>query len=127
MNSNIIPAKTHSFIDYGTAASLLTLPFLFSGKKKGAETWIPVILGGGVLVQSLLTAYEGGAKKSLKMENHLKMDYLNGALMAASPFLFGFRKRSWLPHVALGLSELAIAYFTKPESKKKKKFFGLLG
>jgi hypothetical protein len=43
---------------------------------------------------------------------------MNGALLAAAPFLFGFRKKSWLPHVAMGLSELAVAFFSKPYPKR---------
>lgn len=125
MNTNIIPTKQHGYIDYLTAGSLLTLPFLFSGKHKGAETYLPVIMGGAVLLQSLLTDYEMGAKKKVDMKKHLQLDYIGGALMAASPFLFGFRKKSWMPHVAIGLSELAVAYFTK--EKPKKKLFGIFG
>ncbi|WP_017732305.1 SPW repeat domain-containing protein [Nafulsella turpanensis] len=125
MKTNLIPTKTHAYIDYMTAASLLTLPLIFSGKRKGVETYLPVALGAGALVQSLLTNYELGVKKKMSMKKHLQLDYMNGALMAASPFIFGFRKRSWFPHLAVGLSELAIAYFTKPQPKKK--FFGIFG
>ena len=123
MNTNVISTKTHGYIDYLTAGSLLTLPLLFGGKNKGAETYLPMLLGAGVLVQSLFTRYEPGVKKKLSMDNHLKLDYASGALMAAAPFLFGFRKKSWLPHVAIGLTELAVAYFTKPQPKKK--FLGI--
>ena len=125
MKTNIIPTKTHAYIDYLSAASLLTLPFVFSGKNKGVETYLPVAMGVGVLLQSLLTDYELGAKKKISMKKHLQLDYMNGALMAMSPFIFGFRKRSWMPHLAVGLSELAVAYFSK--SKPKKKLFGIFG
>lgn len=125
MNTNLIPTKAHGYIDYVTAASLMALPLIFSGKKKGAETYLPVLMGAGVLLQSLTTDYELGAKKSIKMQNHLKMDYLNGAIMAAAPFLLGFYKKRWVPHVIIGLSELAIAGLSK--KKKKKKLFGLFG
>lgn len=125
MNTNIIPTKTHGYIDYLAAASLLTLPFLFSGKKKGMETYLPAAMGAGVLVQSLFTNYELGARKKMSMKKHLQLDYMNGALLAMSPFLFGFRKRSWMPHLAVGLSEIAVAYFSKP--KPKKKLFGIFG
>lgn len=125
MNTNVIPTKTHGYIDYFAAASLLTLPLFFSGKNKGMETYLPMALGAGVLVQSLFTGYEMGVKKKMSMKNHLKLDYMNGALLAASPFLFGFRKKSWLPHVAMGLSELAVAYFSK--QKPKRKLWGFIG
>jgi hypothetical protein len=118
MNTNIIPSKTHAFIDYATAASLITLPLLFSSKKnRGMETYLPMIMGAGVIVQSLFTKYELGVKKKMSMPRHLQLDYINGALMAASPFLFGFRKKSWLPHLAVGLTELAVAYLSKPYAR----------
>jgi hypothetical protein len=123
MNTNVIPTKVHSYIDYLTAGSLLTLPLLFKRSNRGAETYLPILLGAGVLAQSLFTGYEGGVKKKLSMKDHLKLDYASGALMAAAPFIFGFRKKSWLPHVAIGLTELAVAYLTKPQPKKK--FLGI--
>lgn len=126
MNTNIIPPKTHAYIDYITAASLLTLPLVFGGKKKGAETYLPLAMGAGVLMQSLLTGYDSHQRKEkMNMDTHLKLDYAGGALLALSPFLFGFRKRSWAPHLLMGVSELAIALFTKP--KQKKKLFGIFG
>jgi hypothetical protein len=115
MNTNIIPTKLHGYIDYLTAGSLLVLPLLFSKRKTKAETIVPIAMGAFVLVQSLFTRYELGAKKKLDMKKHLRMDYANGTLMAASPFLLGFRKRSWVPHVAVGLSELIIAGLSKKD------------
>ncbi|AHM58461.1 hypothetical protein D770_00935 [Flammeovirgaceae bacterium 311] len=119
MNTNIIPSKTHAIIDYATAASLITLPLIFSSKKnRGMETYLPMIMGAGVLVQSFFTKYELGVKKKMSMPRHLQLDYINGALMAASPFLFGFRKKAWVPHLAVGLTELAITFFSKPYPRK---------
>lgn len=125
MKTDLIPTKQHAYIDYLTAGSLLTLPFLFSGKNRGAETYIPVLMGAVVLGQSLLTDYELGAKKAMKMKTHLQLDYVGGTLLALSPFLFGFRKKSWVPHLVMGMSELAIAYLTK--EKPRKKLFGIFG
>lgn len=113
----------HGYLDYVTAASLLAMPMFFKGKSKGAETYLPLAMGAGVLVQSLLTGYDSRKKEKLNMNTHLKMDYVGGTLLALSPFIFGFRKKTWAPHLAMGLSELAIAYFTKPKAKKK--FLGI--
>jgi hypothetical protein len=118
MKTEIIPTKIHGYIDYFAAASLMTLPLLFSGKKKGAETYFPIIMGAGALIQSLLTDYELGAKKVLNMKQHLTLDYMNGALMTVSPLLFGFYKRSWLPHLSVGLSEMAVAFLSKDDPQK---------
>lgn len=117
MNTYIIPSKPHAIIDYVTAASLMSLPLVLKKRNRGLETYLPMVLGAGVLVQSLFTRYELGVSKTMSMKRHLQLDYLQGALMAASPFLFGFRKKSWAPHLAVGLSELAVAFFSKPYSR----------
>jgi len=36
-----------------------------------------------------------------------------GAVLAASPWVFGFADVVWVPHVILGLTELAAAFVTK--------------
>ena len=72
----------------------------------GAETWIPVILGAGALVYSLLTDYELGVVRRIPMPVHLTLDLLSGLLLAVSPWLFGFSEFVWVPHLLLGLVEV---------------------
>ena len=74
------------------------------------------LAGGGALLYSLLTDYELGAVKLLPMPAHLAMDAASGVLLASSPWVFGFAKegpRYWLPHVAVGMTEMLAAATTK--------------
>lgn len=57
-----IPTRTHGMLDYLMGILLLIAPWVFGFAQGGAETWVPVILGAGVLLYSLFTNYEmGGA------------------------------------------------------------------
>lgn len=79
----------------------------------GAETWVPVIMGAGVIVYSLITNYEWGMIGILSMPLLLAMDVVGGVLLAASPWLFGFSERVWMPHLILGVAEIDAGMMTQ--------------
>lgn len=109
-----IPTRVHGVLDYLTAAVLIALPWAGGfGRDGGAATWLPVVLGAGVVVYSLLTDYEWGVRRVIPMPNHLLLDLAGGVLLAASPWLFGFADRVWVPHLAIGLFEIAAALTTQ--------------
>jgi hypothetical protein len=102
--------------DYGSAGLLLSAPFLFGYELDSPEAIVPMSLGGMTTIASLCTDYEMGAVPLISMKTHLTLDVMNGLLLAASPFLFGFAKRTWLPHVLLGLGEVMTALMTQTET-----------
>ena len=108
-----IETKTHGYLDYILGALLILAPWLFGFADGGAETWIPVILGAGAIVYSLMTDYELGASKMLSMRTHLNLDLVSGIFLAISPWLFGFADLVYLPHLLLGIFEIGAALMTK--------------
>src|SRR5688572_17969941 len=108
-----IGTKTHGYLDYIMGAFLIASPWIFDFNAGGAETWIPVVLGAGMIVYSLLTDYELGVSRQISMRTHLMLDLLGGALLAASPWLFGFADYVWEPHLFLGIAEMGAALCTK--------------
>src|SRR5215212_7468220 len=100
-----ITTKVHGMLDYPVGLLLLFAPNLFGFADAGeAAVWVPRLIGIVTLVQSFFTRYELGAVKALSMRMHLMNDYIAGAFLTASPFLFGFyrlEQRMWLPHVVL--------------------------
>jgi hypothetical protein len=75
--------------------------------------WIPIAAGVGMLGLSVLTAYEAGVWRMIPMPAHLTVDGMTGVLLAASPSLFGFVDVVLLPHLVLGLGEVAAALITQ--------------
>ncbi len=108
----IIPTKIHGVLDYLVGALLIAAPWLFDLAQGGAETWVPVALGASALVYSLLTDYEMGLVRKLPMPTHLTLDLLSGLLLAASPWIFGFADRVYLPHLVLGIFEIGASLLT---------------
>jgi hypothetical protein len=109
----IINTRVHGFMDYAMGLLLLLSPYLFGFATGGAKQWIPMMLGAAATVYSLLTAYELGAVKVIPMPVHLGLDLASGALLAASPWLFGFSDQVFWPHLLLGLIEIGTALMTQ--------------
>jgi hypothetical protein len=114
-----IPTRIHGMLDYLMGALLIAAPWIFGFNRGGAETWVPVILGAGVILYSLFTDYELGAIRKLSMGTHLMMDLIGGAFLAVSPWLFGFNDFVYLPHLILGLAEMGAAVFTQREPARQ--------
>jgi len=70
-------------------------------------------LGIGAILYSLITNYELGVVKTLSMPTHLWLDALSGVFLAASPWLFGFSDRVYLPHLLLGIFEIVASLVTQ--------------
>lgn len=107
-----LPTRTHGMLDYALGALLAALPWLGGFARGGAETWVCVVLGVGGAGYSLLTDYELGVARRIGMPVHLLLDAVGGALLAASPWIFGFDVVVWVPHVVVGLVEVALAAVT---------------
>lgn len=110
-----IPTRIHGILDYLMGAVLIAAPWILGFNRGGAETWVPVILGAGVIMYSLFTDYELGAVRKLSMSAHLMMDLIGGIILAVSPWLFGFSDFVYLPHLILGIAEIGAAIFTQRE------------
>lgn len=108
-----LPTRAHGYVDYLMGVLLIAAPWLLGFGRGGAETWVPVLLGAGVIIYSLCTDYETGVVKAIPMPTHLWLDGLGGALLAASPWLFGFNEHVWAPHLIFGLLEVGAALVTQ--------------
>ena len=106
-----LPTRMHGVLDYTVGALLIALPYLL-GLGSGPQSWVLQAVGAAVLVYSFFTEYELGVVKRLQMPYHLWLDGLSGVLLAVSPWLFGFDTEVWIPHVALGVFEMAAALVT---------------
>ena len=110
-----IPTKLHAPLDYVVGAVLIAGPWIFQYSDSTAATTISIVLGIGLIAYSLLTNYELGVWKVAPMAVHNLIDIVAGALLAASPWLFGFADNSanvWVPHVIVGLAAIFLGLTT---------------
>lgn len=108
-----IPTRVHGALDYLIGALLIVAPWIFGFSDAEVATWLPVILGAGLIAYSLLTDYELGVMRMIPMSVHLMLDLASGVLLAVSPWLFGFDNEVWIPHLIIGLLEIGAAVMTK--------------
>lgn len=112
----IVSPRQHGIIDYIYSLTLLAAPRLFGFRHQRLPATIARVFGAGALAMSLLTRYEFSVAKIIPLRIHLIADVISTVLLAASPFLFGFRRRRphvWLPHVLIGLISLPIPFLTR--------------
>lgn len=108
-----IPTRVHGMLDYLIGILLIAAPWLFDFADGGAEQWIPVALGAGLIVYSLLTNYELAVARIIPMPVHLGLDVVAGLFLAVSPWLFGFDDNVWIPHVVVGVVDILAALTTE--------------
>lgn len=109
-----IPTRIHGLLDYLVGVVLILAPWIFGfADTTAAAMWVPVILGAGVILYSLLTDYEWGLVHTIPMPIHLWLDGIGGLVLLLSPWLFGFADAVWVPHVILGIIEIGAAVTTQ--------------
>ncbi len=114
----VIPTSVHGALDYAASAFNLAAPSLLDLKDSPAASLMPRINGSAGVAYSLLTDYELGLVKAIPMPAHLALDAAKGALLASSPWLFGFANkgtRYWLPCVAVGTIDVLGALISKKQ------------
>ena len=111
-----IPTKFHAPLDYIVGAALIASPWIFSFSDTTAPTVLAVVLGIGLIAYSLFTNYELGVWKIAPMAVHNLIDIVAGALLAASPWLFGYSDEganAWVPFVVIGVAAVFLGLTTK--------------
>lgn len=109
----MISSKTHAILDYLVGLLLMAAPWLLGFADDTAATVIPVALGASTLVYSLFTNYEYALARMIPYRVHLTIDMIAGIVLLASPWLFGFSDRIYLPHVILGAFEIVAVLLSR--------------
>ncbi len=108
-----IPTRTHGVLDYVVGALLLVVPYILGFADGTAAQWVPQILGLVAIGGALMTDYELGVVRVIPMPVHLMIDIASGALLALSPWLFGFSDRVFWPHLIVGMMEIGAGLTTR--------------
>lgn len=111
-----IPTKLHAPLDYIVGAGLIAAPWIFQFSAHTTPTVLSIALGVGLIVYSLFTDYELGLWRRFPMAVHNLFDIGAGALLAVSPWLFGFADDGtnvWAPFVVVGIAAIGLGLTTK--------------
>ncbi len=108
-----ISTKVHGMIDYVAGILFIASPWLFGFADGGAAQWVPIVVGLATLATSLMTDYELGVMKVVSVPMHLTLDVIEGLLLIASPWLFGFADFAHWPHVIFGIMALGSGLMTR--------------
>ncbi len=120
-----VPTGIHAYFDYIGGIGLLAAPFVFGFYSVGGPAVIvPMVLGVGLILYSLLTNYELGIPglKFIPMVVHLVFDFVASAFLALSPFLFGFINKApnaWLPHIIAGVGVILLVLVSQTHYRQK--------
>lgn len=113
-----VPTRLHGVVDYGWGAALLLMPGLLRLPARSAAARTCQAAGLGAVAYAALTDYELGLVPALTMREHLALDVVGGAALAASPWLFGFSDRIRGPHLAFGLFAVAAGLVTRTRPER---------
>jgi hypothetical protein len=119
----MISPFVHGIIDYLYGISLSCSPWVFGLDENGAETFILYIAAAIVFIYSLLTKYQLSIAKIISMKTHLLLDVMASGLLLVSPWIFGFARKNYLPHVLFGVAGFVVillSSYEEPASIKMK-------
>ena len=112
-----IPTRVHGLIDYIWGLLVGTSPWLFGFTDDAPATYVAWLFGVGAILYSLATNYEVGLLAVIPMPAHLILDIAGGAILAASPWIFGFADRVFWPHLLFGLFSIVAGLTTERERR----------
>jgi len=85
----VISPTQHAMLDYGVAATFLTMAARYRDSNRAAAR-LALVNGAMVLGVSLFTDYPGGVWRKLSFKTHGILDGVQAALAGLGPVLFGF-------------------------------------
>jgi hypothetical protein len=109
----LLPAWLHAVADYAVGLSLIVVAVAVGGAGKAVAPGI--VVGGVVLLVSMLTKYPLGVAKVLPFTVHSAGDYLAAALLIISPFALNFHSTATgltAFYVVAGIAVLGVSLIT---------------
>lgn len=116
-----ISSKVHTIIGLIVGIILLFAPSIFGFNDNSSAMSVTMAVGAFIIVSELVTTSRISPIKLIPMRIHLIIDYITGALLILSPWLFGFSDAVWLPHVIVGILIIGYAIYTNPELESQTK------
>jgi hypothetical protein len=119
----LISRQMHGVADYGYSALISAAPEVMGFKDEETAALLSRVVGGGVLLTSLMTRYELGLFRVLPFKAHLTADVLAGLFTLSAPWFFGFSRNSRARNtfVAMGAFSVMAGLLTESEEMDEEK------
>jgi hypothetical protein len=125
MRNGPIPLNAHAAIEPLIGLLLILAPWIFSFSDVSDAKTVSIVLGALVIVGGLLTRWRYSVVKLIPLRAHFIWDFIIGAVLIASPFLFNFDDNdnaTWFM-IILGIAEIGAALATRwepdPEAERR--------
>lgn len=90
MNKGILSPDMHGTMEPVMSAILIAAPWIFGFSSVGDARWICIVVGIVMLVIGMSTAWKPAIVKLIPLRVHMAGDFVIGAFLILSPFIFGF-------------------------------------
>lgn len=117
----ILNSKIHGILDYSIGFLLFVCPVFFDYNEESIHCRLLVVTGLILLLVSLLTDYEFFLVKIFPFKTHLVIDFMLGAFLALSPWMFELSGKTVVPHIASGIVIMSVSLLTKTKLDAKEK------
>ena len=111
---NFISITLFGVLNYVIAIVMMASPWIFGFYTVGGGALLlPIYLGWLYLIMAIFSANKVGFIPVFPIQMHLVINVMVGPFLLASPWLYGFASRVFLPHLILGLLLFLLGIFTK--------------
>jgi hypothetical protein len=118
-----LSSKVHTIIGLVVGMALLFAPQLFGFSDNQTAALVPIYVGIFIIISELVTTSVISPIKLVPMRIHIVLDWITGAFLALSPWLFGFADETanvWVPHLIVGILVIGYALVTDPNLESEK-------
>lgn len=109
-----VPPNIHATMDYIMSTLLITSPWVFGFSDISSASFIAVFIGIISLVMTLITGFRCNFLRVIPVNVHLILDFVFGAFLALSPWIFDFNNIVYMPHLIFGILEIIASLTTAP-------------
>ncbi len=109
-----ISTKVYGFLNYALALTMIGSPWLFGFKDQhGVSFLLPLYLGWLQLIMAIFSKHEWGFIKIFPVSMHTFIDVIAGSFLFATPFLYAYSDKIFIPQLAFGLILTLLGVFVQ--------------
>lgn len=118
-----INSKFHAVIDYSSGILMLCLPSFIVTTHQPVTTWLPLVAGVIILLQAIITCYEGGIIGIVPLYVHLIVDIVLGLGLLMVPWIFEINGTIKVIFLIMGVLAIVFGLFTQLHPSGRRRIY----